>query len=87
MKKGKVNHDEVENYWELINYNIHHISHSELKASLILTAYGIIFGLAYDVSSEFPEKDNMYIFYFLIYHLFLLPLYQLDIVLKHISQD
>ena len=53
MKKSKVNHDEVENYWELINYNIHHISHSELKASLILTAYGIIFGLAYDVSSEF----------------------------------
>ena len=42
MKKSKVNHDEVENYWELINYNIHHISHSELKASLILTAYGII---------------------------------------------
>lgn len=67
MKKSKVNHDEVENYWELINYNIHHISHSELKASLILTAYGIIFGLAYDVSSEFPLKDNLlYIFYFLI---------------------
>ena len=59
MKKGKVNRDEVENYWELINYNIHHISYSELKASLILTAYGIIFGLAYDVSTEFPIKNNL----------------------------
>ena len=53
LKKGSV----ISNYWDLIDYNVHHIRHSELKASLILTAYGIIFGLAYDVSGA--EIDNV----------------------------
>ena len=52
----------ISNYWELIDYNVHHIRHSELKASLILTAYGIIFGMAYDVSGELiiPEKFSIW---------------------------
>ena len=63
LKKGNV----ISNYWDLIDYNVHHIRHSELKASLILTAYGIIFGLAYDVSGEFPVPDTLqFIFYGLI---------------------
>ena len=57
----------ISNYWDLIDYNVHHIRHSELKASLILTAYGIIFGLAYDISGDFPiPKNYEYLFYVLI---------------------
>ena len=48
----------ISNYWELIDYNVHHIQHSELKASLIITAYGLIFGLAYDASGKFPIPEN-----------------------------
>ena len=81
MKKSKVNHDEVENYWELINYNIHHISHSELKASLILTAYGIIFGLAYDVSSEFPIKDNLIIYILFFNYIIYFPYCYINYIL------
>ena len=56
MKKNSI----ISNYWDLIDYNVHHIRHSELKASLILTAYGIIFGMAYDVSGELiiPEMKE-----------------------------
>jgi len=83
MKKSKVNHDEVENYWELINYNIHHISHSELKASLILTAYGIIFGLAYDVSSDFPALEGyIYIFYSLVISFIILTMISISFCFK-----
>ena len=40
---------------------------SELKASLIITAYGLIFGLAYDVSGKFPIPENYkYLLYILI---------------------
>lgn len=63
LKKGNI----ISNYWDLIDYNVHHIRHSELKASLILTAYGIIFGLAYDVSGDFPVPDKLqFVFYGLI---------------------
>ena len=54
MKTGSI----ISNYWDLIEYNVHHIRHSELKASLILTAYGIIFGLAYDVSGDLPIPEK-----------------------------
>ena len=47
MKTGSI----ISNYWDLIEYNVHHIRHSELKASLILTAYGIIFGLLITTST------------------------------------
>jgi|TARA_B100000902_G_scaffold165170_1_gene160131 hypothetical protein len=57
----------ISNYWDLIDYNVHHIQHSELKASLILTAYGLVFGLAYDVSGNLPVPENYkYILYALI---------------------
>ena len=63
MKKGNI----ISNYWDLIEYNVHHIRHSELKASLILTAYGIIFGLAYDVSGDLPIPEKYkYVLYTLI---------------------
>ena len=63
MKTGSI----ISNYWDLIEYNVHHIRHSELKASLILTAYGIIFGLAYDVSGDLPIPDKYkYLLYILI---------------------
>ena len=63
MKTGSI----ISNYWDLIEYNVHHIRHSELKASLILTAYGIIFGLAYDVSGDLPIPEKYkYILYILI---------------------
>ena len=54
MKKNNI----ISNYWDLIDYNVHHIQHSELKASLILTAYGLVFGLAYDVSGNLPIPEN-----------------------------
>ena len=56
----------LSNYWELIDYNVHHIRHSELKASLILTAYGIIFGMAYDVSGELPIPEKFTIVFYAI---------------------
>ncbi len=57
----------ISNYWQLIDYNVHHIQHSELKASLILTAYGLVFGLAYDVSSNLYIPEGFkYLFYVLI---------------------
>ena len=63
MKTGSI----ISNYWDLIEYNVHHIRHSELKASLILTAYGIIFGLAYDVSGNLPIPEKYkYVLYTLI---------------------
>ena len=63
MKKNSI----ISNYWDLIEYNVHHIRHSELKASLILTAYGIIFGLAYDVSGNLPIPEKYkYVLYTLI---------------------
>ncbi len=63
MKKNSI----ISNYWDLIDYNVHHIQHSELKASLIITAYGLIFGLAYDVSGKFPIPENYkYLLYILI---------------------
>lgn len=54
MKKNSI----ISNYWDLIDYNVHHIQHSELKASLILTAYGLVFGLAYDVSGSLPIPEK-----------------------------
>jgi|TARA_B100001057_G_C22860439_1_gene954307 hypothetical protein len=63
VKTGSI----ISNYWDLIEYNVHHIRHSELKASLILTAYGIIFGLAYDISGDIPIPEKYkYILYLLI---------------------
>ncbi len=57
----------ISNYWQLIDYNVHHIQHSELKASLILTAYGLVFGLAYDVSGKLYIPEGFkYLFYVLI---------------------
>ena len=56
----------LSNYWELIDYNVHHIRHSELKASLILTAYGILFGMAYDVSGELPIPEKYTIVFYAI---------------------
>ena len=71
IKKGSI----ISNYWDLIDYNVHHIRHSELKASLILTAYGIIFGLAYDISGEFPIPEKFqFVFYGLIITLISLTL-------------
>ena len=49
-----------------LDYNVHHIRHSELKASLILTAYGIIFGMAYDVSGELPIPEKYTIVFYAI---------------------
>ena len=68
MRSGNSNYwDYIENYWFLINYNVTHIRHSELKASIILTAYGVVFGLAYDVGSELMIADKYkYVFYFLL---------------------
>tara|TARA_B100002051_G_scaffold274325_2_gene315189 strand:+ start:125 stop:640 length:516 start_codon:yes stop_codon:yes gene_type:complete len=73
----------ISNYWELIDYNVHHIRHSELKASLILTAYGIIFGMAYDVSGELiiPEKF-FYVFYLIIIGLLSLTLLSITFSFK-----
>tara|TARA_B100000029_G_C17549550_1_gene949594 strand:- start:562 stop:1077 length:516 start_codon:yes stop_codon:yes gene_type:complete len=73
----------ISNYWELIDYNVHHIRHSELKASLILTAYGIIFGMAYDVSGELiiPEKFS-YVFYLIIIGLLSLTLLSITFSFK-----
>ena len=68
----------ISNYWELIDYNVHHIRHSELKASLILTAYGIIFGMAYDVSGELIIPEN-YSFIFYIIVVFLISLTLLSV--------
>jgi len=63
MRKNSI----ISNYWDLINYNVHHIQHSELKASLILTAYGLVFGLAYDVSGNIPIPENYkYLLYVII---------------------
>ena len=63
MKKNNL----ISNYWDLIDYNVHHIQHSELKASLILTAYGLVFGLAYDVSGNLPIPENYkYLLYVMI---------------------
>ena len=68
----------ISNYWELIDYTVHHIRHSELKASLILTAYGIIFGMAYDVSGELIIPEN-YSFIFYIIVVFLISLTLLSV--------
>ena len=63
MKKNNL----ISNYWDLIDYNVHHIQHSELKASLILTAYGLVFGLAYDISGNLPIPENYkYLLYVMI---------------------
>ena len=68
MRSGNSNYwDYIENYWFLINYNVTHIRHSELKASIIITAYGVVFGLAYDVGSSLMIADKYkYIFYTLL---------------------
>ena len=59
MRSGNSNYwDYIENYWFLINYNVTHIRHSELKASIIITAYGVVFGLAYDVGSSLMIADK-----------------------------
>ena len=64
--------DYIENYWALINYNIHHIQHSELKASIILTAYGIFFGLAYDVGHELLVTDSYKLVFYCLVGIFII---------------
>ena len=63
MKKIQI----ISNYWDLIDYNVHHINILNLRLLFDITAYGIIFGMAYDVSGELiiPEKYS-YILYILI---------------------
>ena len=57
---------EAKNYWELIDYNLNHVQNSEIKASFILTIYGIIVGFSQQIQFDFSNIGNfIYIVYFL----------------------
>ena len=62
--------DYIQTYWFLIEYNVEHIRHSEIKASIIITVYGIVFGVVYDLAGPFqldnPDNLSMYFIYLLV---------------------
>ena len=51
---------EVKNYWELIDYNLNHVQNSEIKASFILTIYGIIIGFSQQIQMDFSNIGNFF---------------------------
>jgi len=50
----------LRDYWEIINYNYEQIRFAEIKSSVILSVYSLIFTLAYTI--DILDDENVYSF-------------------------
>ena len=47
---GKLKNIDIEDYWNVINYNYGQIQFAEVKATAIISIYSLIFGLGYTLT-------------------------------------
>ena len=52
----------LRDYWEIINYNYEQIRFAEIKSSVVLSVYSLIFKVAYTI--DILDEENVYSFDF-----------------------
>ena len=57
---GKLKNIDIEDYWNVINYNYGQIQFAEVKATAIISIYSLIFGLGYTL--DILDEENIYSF-------------------------
>ena len=50
----------VEDYWEIINYNYDQIQYAEIKSSVVVSVYSLFFTAAYTI--DVLDDENVYNF-------------------------
>ena len=54
---GKLKNIDIEDYWNVINYNYGQIQFAEVKATAIISIYSLIFGLGYTL--DILDEENI----------------------------
>ena len=57
---GKLKNIDIEDYWNIINYNYNQIQFAEVKATAVISIYSLIFGLGYTL--DILDEENIYSF-------------------------
>ena len=57
---SKLKNIDIEDYWNVINYNYGQIQFAEVKATAIISIYSLIFGLGYTL--DILDEENIYSF-------------------------
>ena len=57
---SKLKNIDIEDYWNIINYNYDQIQFAEVKATAVISIYSLIFGLGYTL--DILDKENLYAF-------------------------
>ncbi len=59
---SKLKNIDIEDFWNIINYNYSQIQFAEVKATAVISIYSIIFGLGYTL--DIIDEENVYSFSF-----------------------
>ena len=59
---SKLKNIDIEDYWNIINYNYSQIQFAEVKATAVISIYSLIFGLGYTL--DILDEENIYSFNF-----------------------
>ena len=57
---SKLKNIDIEDYWNIINYNYSQIQFAEVKATAVISIYSLIFGLGYTL--DILDEENVYSF-------------------------
>ena len=57
---SKLKNIDIEDYWNIINYNYDQIQFAEVKATAVISIYSLIFGLGYTL--DILDEENIYAF-------------------------
>ena len=57
---SKLQNIDIEDYWNIINYNYSQIQFAEVKATAVISIYSLIFGLGYTL--DILDEENIYDF-------------------------
>ena len=73
----------LKDYWEIINYNYEQIRFAEIKSSVILSVYSLMFTVAYTI--DILDDENIYTFSFNSFSDYLFIVFAIPILFFTIS--